>query len=73
MCPAEWPGAKDFRQERSRTTADVDHAAHRFPAAGDQHLRVRNAVPSRSHQRVEARGDLRMGLQILPERTAEDR
>jgi hypothetical protein len=27
--------AKDSRQERSRTAADVNHGAHRFPAAGD--------------------------------------
>ena len=44
--PHRGPGAKDFRQQRSRSPADVDHCAHRFPAAGDQHLWVGNAVPT---------------------------
>ena len=37
-----------------------------------EHLGVGSAVPGRSHQGIEARGDLRVGLQVLPEGAAED-
>ena len=41
-----------------------------FPLAGDQHVRIRDAV-SRPHQSIEAGRDFRVHGEILPERTAE--
>ena len=38
----------------------------------DQDVGVGGAVSQAAHQRVEARRDLRMGVQIFPERPTED-
>ena len=62
---------KELREHRSGTPADVDDAPHRLPAAGDLEIRLRGAVPQRPHQCVEARADVRMGVQVVPERSAE--
>src|SRR5689334_17416524 len=35
-------------------------------------MRVWRAVSCRAHERVEAGGDLRMGIEIIPESTAEN-
>lgn len=66
------PGANDLREHRPRATADVEHSPHRLPATGELKLRVGNAVSCRSDEGVEARRDLRMGVQVLPERQAEN-
>src|SRR5262245_46377410 len=64
--------AKNLREHCSCAAADVDHPPHPVPAACDLELRVRPAVSCRPDEIVEARRNLRMGVQVFPERQAED-
>src|SRR5262249_36832928 len=64
--------AKNLCKHCSCAPADVDHVRRPFPAAGDLELRVRPAMSWRPDEVVEARRDLGMGVQVFPERQAED-
>src|SRR5882724_12442832 len=64
-------GAKNLGEHRARTSADVDHGPHRIPSAGDLELRVGRAMPSRPDEGVEGGRDVRMSVQVFPERQSE--
>ena len=51
--------------------ADIDDGADGFPAVAELDVEVGDAVPGRSHERVEFRRDRRVGGQVLPEGLAE--
>ena len=62
---------QDLHQQRARAAPDVHDRADRGPIVRRQDLRIRSAVPGRAHQGVEIGCDVRVGVEIFPERTPE--
>ena len=59
-------------QHGTGPASDIDDGADSVPAVAELDVVVGDAVPGRSHERVELRPDRRVDGQVLPEGPAED-